>query len=529
VSDTPFWQQTVYWRSLPRWKQTLLEVGNEDCFIYRYFPERIRKLKGFHRQLIDSSSNRRRALILYPAGHGKTTLTSTILPILWICRWPDIRILIVAKNDLEGEGISRVIQAELTDNDRLIEDFGPFKPGDDKPWSLERMEVAKRRVKSKSPTLMIVGQRSKVVLGTRTDWTICDDVVTEENSASPVQRKKMRDWFDIAVKTGPELIDSRLTVVGTRFDPHDLYADIQELSELDAVTWHVDKFDAIADEERRRSLWPEQWPWGRLMEEKAAGVLSFNKRYRNIAVDASRMVVKEQFVTGGFWEGHEYPGCLDRGHRIGAFDDSWRRVVGFDPAAGASRHAKFCAHQTIGLGSCKDHERCIWVIDLQHGQLTLPQQVELLLSQHEKYAVAKSIVEANSYQAGLLEALEEKMRDRGVAYDFEPHYTTRVNKPDPELGVGAMSSWFERGMVHIPWGDAHSQRVMRQFVDELVQYPDGRTNDTVMAFWFAWRHLQETSPRYESFNRFDMQPGMRHTPRFGQRVIHNPYYAERRG
>jgi hypothetical protein len=527
VSDTERWRHTAYWQALPRWKQLLLEPGNEDCFIYRYFPDRINNLKGFHYQLLHSVNTHRRTLELFPAGHGKTTLISTISPIIWMCRWPDVRILLIGKNDLEAEGISRVIQAELTDNEQLMRDFGPFKPSDDRPWSLERMEVAHRRIRSKSPTLLIVGQRSKVILGTRTDITICDDVVTEENSASPTQRAKMRDWFDLAVKTGPEHYDSKLIVVGTRFDPHDLYADLQELSEAEAVDWHIDKFDAVADEEKKLSLWPEQWPWERLMEEKAAGVLSFNKRYRNIAVDASRMVVKEQFITGGFYDKTNYPGCLDRRHKIGDLSEGWRIVTGFDPAAGVTRSAKFCAHMTLGLGSCRDHERCIWVIDLIHGQYTLPQQIELLLGQHEKYGAAKSIIEINAYQAGLLQALEEKMRERGIAHDFEPHYTTRTNKPDPELGVGAMSSWFEKGMVHIPWADAHSQRVMRQFVDEIVQYPDGRTSDTVMAFWFAWRHMQESMPRYESFNRLDTHRGRDrvHAPRFGVRLIKNPYYA----
>lgn len=228
---------------------------------------------------------------------------------------------------------------------------------------------------------------------------------------------------------------------------------------------------------------------------------------------------------GGFWQGHEYPGCLDRQHKVGDFSDAWRIVSGFDPAAGGTRSAKFCAHQTLGLGSCKDHERCIWVVELVHGQMTLPQQVQLGLSQHEKYSNAKSVIEANSYQVGLYQALEEKMRELGVAYDFEPHYTTRTNKPDPELGVGAMSSWFEKGMVHIPWGDAHSQRVMRPFVDELIQFPDGRTSDTVMAFWFAWKFLQESLPRYESFNRLDTSRSVWGSrPRFGQRTVKNPYY-----
>lgn len=528
------WKRTQYWEDLPRWKKELLEVGNEDAFVYRYFAHRVTELKDFHLRLIDTALNATRGLVLYPAGHGKTTLTDTVLTLLEVCRWPDIRILIVAKNDEEANAISNLLQAEMVDNELLIHDFGPFKPGagSDRPWSLGRMEVANRTVRKKESTLTIIGAGASTVLGYRTDWTICDDVVTEKNSASPTQRIKMREWFDLAVETGPEHADSRLTVVGTRFDPQDLYGDLIEIvnPETGRPHWRKQHEDAVADEEKHLPLWPEEWPWERLMLKKETiGTLSFNKRYRNIAVDASRIVVKEAFIKGGWWQGNQYPGCLDRQFRIGDWADDWRVVCGFDPAAGGTRMAKFCAHTVLGMGSCKDHERCYWVIDLDRAQYTLPQQVELLINQHRKYQASKTLIESNSFQIGLHQAAQLEMDKQGIQFVMEPHYTNRTNKPDPELGVQAMAPWFEKGAVHIPWGDTHSQRKMRTFVDELVQYPDGRTTDTVMSFWFAWRDLQITAPLFKSFNRLDTTRttwGSR-APRMGSRVVQNPYYARR--
>jgi phage terminase large subunit-like protein len=394
------------------------------------------------------------------------------------------------------------------------------------------MEVARRQKRQKEATLTIVGQGASTVLGYRTDWTICDDVVTEKNSASPTQRIKMREWFDLAVETGPQHVDSRLTVVGTRFDPHDLYGDLIEITNPDsgAPHWRKQHEDAVADEEKKLSLWPEEWPWDRLMLKKESiGTLSFNKRYRNIAVDSSRMVVKEEYVKGG-WRGNvHYPGCLDRQYRIGDFAPDWRVACGFDPAAGGTRMAKFCSHTTLALGSCKEHERCYWLIDLDRGQYTLPQQVQIVIDAHQRYQASKTLIEANAYQIGLYQAVQLETDKRGLAINVEPHYTSRTNKPDPELGVQAMAPWFEGGKVHIPWGDNHSQRKMRLFVDELVQFPDGRTTDTVMSFWFAWRDLQITAPLFKSFNRLDTT----HTawgpraPRMGTRVVKNPYYLKR--
>jgi hypothetical protein len=106
-----------------------------------------------------------------------------------------------------------VIQAELTTT-RLDPDFGPFKPGptENKPWALGPHEVAKRTRRAKEPTITVFGSGAKTVLGYRTDWTICDDVITEKNSATPEQRQKIRNWFDLCVETGPEHDHSRLTL-----------------------------------------------------------------------------------------------------------------------------------------------------------------------------------------------------------------------------------------------------------------------------------------------------------------------------
>jgi hypothetical protein len=92
-----------------------------------------------------------------------------------------------------------------------------------------------------------------------------------------------------------------------------------------------------------------------------------------------------------------------------------------------------------------------------------------------------------------------------------------------------MSPWFERGQVHIPWGDTFSQHRMRPFVDEIMQYPSGRTTDTVMAFWFAWRELQIAGARYPSFNRLQTTRTAwgKSAPRFGARTIKNPFYERR--
>ena len=511
-------------------KGVLLE--NPDLFLAHFFKHRLRELKPFHLDLIRYATEARLGLIFYPAGHGKTTIVSELLPIYEICKNPNIRIANIAKDEKAAQDNTRSIQSELMQNEPLIEAFGPFKPENESmAWSLTRFDVVNRTRRGRSSTFAAFGAGSRGTLGYRSDWTVCDDVVTDKNSETPEQRDKLRQWFNQGPRTMAEGASGRLTVVGTLFHPEDLYHELRDqvLPDSGEPMWQGKTFSAIQDWDTQEVLWPEERPWLWLMEQKVGfGTLDFNKRYCNIAVDPSRMVFREEYVRGGYVGKQQYPGCLDRDYVIGDYSPDWRRVAGFDPAVGTrSRSAKFCAHIVLAAGSCAKHERCYWVVDLERDQMTLPQQVEMILNKHEMYDLNKSKIEANSYQAGLFQAVQHKMGEVGVRFAVEPHYTNRGNKPDPELGVQAMSPIFENGEVHIPWGNPASQRKMQPLVDELIQYP-GRTTDTVMATWFAWKELQESAPRFTSFNRLDKN---KRTQFWSQRplrgkTVRNPIYVK---
>ena len=512
-------------------KGTLL--ANPDFFLAHFFKHRLSTLKKFHLELIEIATQARLGLVFYPAGHGKTTLVSELLPIYELCKNPNTRLALIAKDEKAATDNTRSIQSELIQNEPLVEAFGPFKPEDDdgKAWALARFDIAKRTRRGRSATFAAFGAGSRGTLGYRSDWTACDDVVTDKSSETPEQRDKLRQWFNQGPRTMSEGASGRLTVVGTLFHPEDLYHELREqvFPDTGETLWKGKTFSAITDWDKQEVLWPEERPWLWLMEQKVGfGTLDFNKRYCNIAVDASRMVFKDEYVRGGYIGKQRYPGCLDREYVIGDYSPDWRRVAGFDPAVGTrSRSAKFCAHIVLAAGSCKHHERCYWVVDLARDQMTLPQQVEMILQKHEKYDLQKTMIEANSYQAGLFQAVQHKMGEEKIRYAIEPHYTSRTNKPDPELGVQAMSPIFENGEVHIPWGNPASQRKMQILVDELIQYP-GRTTDTVMATWFAWKQLQESAPRFQSFNRLDKRPGTQfwsQKPLRG-RTVRNPIYEK---
>jgi hypothetical protein len=524
------WQTTDYYRSLPRWKQVVLE--HADLFILRYFPHRIDELQDFHYDLINTALDEIRGLVLYPAGHGKTTLVSTIIPILRLCRDPNWREAIIAKNDTEAEGIMAVIQTELVDNELLVRDFGPFKPTDNaKPWALGRLMVEKRTRRAKEATIAVFGAGAKTVLGYRTDHTTCDDVVTGENSATPTQREKTRNWFDLSVETGPEHEDSGLTVVGTRFDPADLYGDLKEMidPETGEAIWHVDEVDAVVDEETEDHALAGPLVVGAADgDEGEAGDAELQQ-----AVPQHR----RRLVTDGR-EGGVHPRRLGQGRPVSRLPRQGlqdRRVRARPVACGRRLRPRRRQDQTREVLRPRDHRRRLLPRPraLLLGARPLPQPVDVAAAGRPDPRRARA-VRARLHTGGGERVPDRVERGRRAEDERERarvpcraalHVTDEQARP--ETGVSAMSPWFEQGKFHIPWGDPHSQRVMAQLVDELVTFP-GRTTDTVMSVWFAWRYLERSAPKFQSFNRLDRQTGSRPwLPKSRRGMIRNPAYPAR--
>lgn len=514
--------------------QSLILPGNEEAFLRYYFPHRLdAALEDFHMRLIDTALYVPRGLVLFPAGHGKTTLISELLPILRICRDPNCRGVIIQKNDDDAASVMSSIKAEMESNEKLIADWGPFKPDpntypqdEGKRWQSTWIDVHHRTRVHRSPTIAAFGAGARNVLGHRSDWLVCDDVVTEKNSATEEQRYKHLQWFTLAVETSGEKKKAgetagQITVVGTMFHPHDLYASI--IAKRDSKGRPVYKNhreDAIKDEAKHLPLWPAAWTWEELMDKRAdIGALSFNKRYRNKPVDESEQNFKEEAIRGL----PPHKGCLDHDRDYGVYDPDWRIIQAFDPAIGTSRGHKFCGHLVIGIPpEAKDH-RCL--IEIDRAQLTMPQQVDRIIHTALEYPnMQTSVIEVNAYQKGLQQAIEERCEQLGIPpIHMTPHVTGR-NKQDPDIGLPSLQPLVEKYLLRFPYGNEEGKRRSEMLIQEMVEYPFFAYSDLLMALWFACKQARETLPIYKSFNRLTDKKRRILGRAGGARTIRNPYY-----
>ncbi len=519
-------------------------ITHPDAFIEYYSGLR---LKPFQRRILYAVHTSRRIVVLLPAGHGKSTLIAKWYTIFLVCQNPNIRIILVMKTDAEVKHYARSIKRELTQNKKLIADWGPFIPvGKDIVWSNEAIEVRKRQITDPQPTVEFASAKSiEQVLGHRCDVYIADDIVTPTTVSTADQRQKQKELFNQGLDTCPQYLwdvdkngrfinkpehiywpDSKDfpeglcpvyekgVLIGTVFHPQDLFHEKGRspiglkpgrLYRGNDPKWRFLYYDCWEHDENNDTtdtpLWPERWTAEALKEqERSLGTADFNKRYRNIAVDESDLTFRRAWVLG---DPPEYPGCLDERRSFGEYphEGRWFTVLGFDPSTGRkAKGSTWSSYVVTAIDMDEKAPATRYIIDIYRNQLGFDDILDKLYELYWKYNCSLAIVEQNAAQRWLLDnhrvkswIADERMNIRG--------YETQVgNKLDPVMGVGSMQSIIKDGKLRIPYKEPSDRDKASPFIEQLCLFPEGLT-DWVMALWFTNIAIGDTAKRYRSWSR----------------------------
>jgi hypothetical protein len=219
-----------------------LEFYSEWCMGYEN-PEYVgnsRFIRRIYQEL--QYSTEQNFLILGPRNSAKSTAI-TITYVSWkLGRNPLLRFLLsFAAKETQGYAFSRQLGQIIEDNQRFIEIFGRLKPERPEKWTDEE-KIIKRPTPPgglKDASITVVGFGSSVP-SKRSDETICDDLVTQENAYSERIQNQLEAFvvqtlFPISIPGG------RRIIVGSRWDANDLYNRM-------AVRWGLDLPKPIEDD-----------------------------------------------------------------------------------------------------------------------------------------------------------------------------------------------------------------------------------------------------------------------------------------
>jgi hypothetical protein len=444
-----------------------------------------------------------------PPGSGKSTLFTHDIPAWLAARNPHIRCLIGSRTERQAaQYTGRLRRTFGNERSAFVSELGPFRPLQRDLWRNSEFIIAVPEEEvndEKEPTFAAYGQDSGF-LGGRYDFVIWDDLVDYRNAKSAEARDTLVNWYETEAITRLEP-HGLFVLQGQRIGPDDLYRyslDLTDGSEEDKPLFEHIVYRAHY-EDRCEDLhsveapsWPEgclldpiRLPWRELRAKNRNQLERFLVLYQQEDLDPDTSLVQHMWLEGGIGkDGTLHPGCWDEDRSLqevprGIDLGQCVAVATVDPSA--------ARHWALELWFYHPDSDTRWLVDFYRGPLTAPGfldrvdgKFEGFLEEWQQWSISVGlpiqtwVVESNTTQRFLLQYkhAQDWIAQHGV--NLVPHQTTQ-RRHDPEYGVQSIAPHFKYGRVRLP---GRSHQAIKPFTDELTRWPNGRTEDTVMACWF---------------------------------------------
>jgi hypothetical protein len=421
-----------------------------------------------------------RAVLWAPIEHGKSSQVSIARPIYELGRDPDLRIALISNTEGQAAKSLSVIKQQIELNPRVTAVFPDLKRearyGRRALWHDTAMIVQREDIGNKDPSIQALGVNSSIIMGSRIDLAIGDDINDFQNTMTAVSRKRTVDWFDAHVESR-STARGRVWMIGTAWHREDVMEVLAK-----RPSWKSKRYDAWEG-----NLWPDLvevngklcgWPRWRL--EKKRGqipALEFNRQFRNKSISQEmeifNLLAIEACFDGSPWDPlpelwmQFYVG-VDLNVQKGEAHDKTSFFIGRPDGAHKIVHRIICDNMDLD-------DIIFWFYYIE-----------------ARFNPVLFLVENNSAQDYVRQFFKEDTLRRIFEHrgeSVEPFlrlmprvegFTTGKNKADPQLGLRGMTLEFEQKRWRIP-----DHKLTQQWKDELVNFdPMSHTPDILMSSWF---------------------------------------------
>lgn len=398
-----------------------------------------RCLQPFHLRWIEHQRQNRRSLLLAPRGFGKSS-SCTVLYILWrLLQNPNFRVGIISNTSSQAEALLSEIK-QLSQSESFREAFPQYKPGD--RWTNAEVTFSTKTSVTKEANITALGAEGAII-SRHFDFIIGDDLVTQDNTRTESQRKKLEIFFFQTLMPCLEP-EGSIHLVGTRYDHGDLYGHLMATSYASCAL--VDK--AIQDD--GTSLWEEKFNIDQLREmQRDYGTANFAMQYQNDASLSKGDIFKEDWI-----QFYTTPPEMKFIYQ------------GVDLAISAKEGADYFAIVTVGV----DYNHNFYVLDAYRSRTSFLGQQQVIIQKFREFDPITVVIESNAYQAAQIQALR--------ATEPTIRLTPLNTHKDKVTRAQRISSYFESKKVFF-------RRDMTGIVEEVLRMPNGEHDDLFDALEFA--------------------------------------------
>ena len=373
--------------------------------------------------------------------HGKSVFFMSYA--LWLAAFnPGTNIMVFSHSLEQTLEHMRFIRNNIEGTD-ILKDLKP----QGKPWAKSYFEFTNgSRIMAKS-----VGGATR---GFHPDVVVCDDILWG-TTAGELQRAA--DWFYTVLL--PVLHHTgRLMMVGTPFSYNDLYAELEQKSDV----FRVETYPAIL--ENGEPLWPNRWPLEALkVRESSMPAIKFAREYLCEPIHDTASMFPNSLLEQARDENlvildkaeMEYD---EEGEAAGVFG---QHFIGWDPAIASDSNADYTAMVTIRTPPGSEEKQIVNVLNEKGlGSTAQKRHIILLNSRFQPDLIE---LEGNNFQR-MFEAELKEMREDIPIKTF---MTTRQRK---ESMFMSLLMAFEQGKIKTPWGDERSREFTRTLETQLTRF-----------------------------------------------------------
>lgn len=425
-------------------------------------------------------------------GHGKSWWSSYAFEI-WVAAYKHLRnILIVTNEGSLSRQFVMDIKSFIEENEKFREDFGNLV-GD--VWSQDKIICSNGvSVVAKSSGKSLRGVKVNTV---RPEAIICDDILSEENSATPDQRKKLYDWYTrVLLKCGDKY--SHLFCVGTPQNDQDLLSLMFTSAQFS--DYKTKRYPAVLKFSERDDLWDQ---WTELRNDLSnpsrsedADVFYFANRSEMIEgtmvlwdryPDSYLQMMKEKQGLGEAWSTEMMCEPVDEDSR--EFPDEWLDAcmydneelpdivdvyVGIDASATVSATSDEASIVVVGRGK----NGYFYVLEAFTQKATVPMLADQMLLYAAQYGdkIRRVAIEKVVFQSvAIQESVEKKLIEFGYHIHFEPI---------PVQGLGKKVVKLRSLILPIRNKWIKIRKDQKKLITEFKRFPRGKDN-TLDALWIC--------------------------------------------
>ena len=462
------------------------------------------RLSEFHHNI----SNRLQSLILeYKAekthtcyvsnrGSAKSFWASYAFPLWCIAYKHTKNILLVTSTGPLGKSFLRDITTFLETDEKFIADFGNLVG--DKVWNSSQIWCTNGITMSVKGSGMDV--RGTKMDGFRPTMIICDEILSEANSSTSDQRRKIEDWFNKVVMPAGEK-NCNIFVVGTILndacllfkmltDPQ--YSDFftrkyqAVISFSESPLWdewfdirvnledpsRLEHSDEFYREHREEMLEGTEVLWDRtndayyelIKERIRIGEDAFATEYQNDGVLEENREIKEEWLERAQYDPAELPEITDV-------------FIGIDAAATANRKSDDSAITVLG----KDANNQYYVLETWNGKKPIDQVIDqIFIFSAQYFDVLRAVnVETTVFQVLLKELIDNKAKNSGILIP-----TNGIKPPtnrDKSMKLRSLIIPIRNGWIK--FNEAEQKKLM----NEMRRFPKAASDNLMDSLWMAFQ------------------------------------------